>query len=121
MEIQFEQNKNFNQSHRDDPSVEDTREGEKGQPQGREGDPNIRIVNREALESDRPELDRRPADVANGNASDIGDENSSAVAGVRSDQQDVASGDSKPTGEDPDYDTELRNQETNKEDQNDSE
>lgn len=115
MEIQFEQNKNFNQSHREDPAVEDTRKGEKGQPQGREGDPNIRIAKREELQSEKVELDRRPADVAAGDASEMGDANSSAVAGVRSDQQDVASGDSRPTGEDPDYDTELDNSKENKE------
>ncbi|MDQ8003534.1 MAG: hypothetical protein REI64_01970 [Pedobacter sp.] len=119
MEIQFEQNKNFNQSHRDEPSVENTREGEKGQPQGREGDPNIRMANREALESDRPELDRRPADVAQGNASDIGDEKSSAVAGVRSEQQDSSEGESKPTGEDPNYNDRKNNED--KEEQDDSE
>lgn len=101
METQFEQNKHFNQSHRDE-SVTDTREGEKGQPQGREGDPNIRMAKREALQSEKTELDRRPYDVANGDASDTGDENSSAVAGVRSDQQDAASGDSRPLAEDPD-------------------
>lgn len=52
METQFEQNKNFNQLHLDE-SVTDTREGEKGQPQGKKGDPNIRMANREALQSEK--------------------------------------------------------------------
>ncbi|RYE39682.1 MAG: hypothetical protein EOP48_25470 [Sphingobacteriales bacterium] len=115
MEIQFEQNKNFNQSHREEASVTDTKLGEKGKPQGKEGDPNIRLANREALQTEKTELDRRPYDVASGNASDIGDESSSAVAGLRSDQQDVASGDSKPLAEDPDIKTETENQENNEE------
>ena len=115
METQFEQNKNFNQAHREE-SVTDTREGEKGQPQGKEGDPNIRMANREALQSDKTELDRRPYDVANGDASNIGDENSSAVAGVRSDQQDVAGGDSKPLAEDPDIADEQDGQDRKEQD-----
>lgn len=101
METQFEQNKKFNQLHRN-VSVTDTRDGEKGQPQGSEGDPNIRMAKRKALQNEKTELDRRTYDVANGDASDTGDENSSAVAGVRSDQQDAASGDSRPLAEDRD-------------------
>ena len=35
MEIQFEQNRDFNQRHRDDQEpVSDTQEGQKGEPQG---------------------------------------------------------------------------------------
>ena len=98
MEIQFEQNKKFNQSHRDDHSVTDTRDEEKRQPQGKEGDPNIRLKNREALQTEKTELDRRPYDIVQGDASSIGDESTSAVAGIKNDQQDSASGDSRPLG-----------------------
>ena len=111
MEIQFEQNKAFNQGHRgEEASVNDTKEQDKGKPQGREGDPNIRLANREALQTEKIELDRRPYDVANGEASSTGDEDSSAIAGVKSDQQDAASGDSKPLAEDPYTNTEEENQ-----------
>lgn len=119
MEIQFEQNKNFNQSHREETPVTDTKEGEKSQPQGREGDPNMRLTNREALETEKTELDRRPYDVANGDASNTGDENTSAVAGIKSELQDAASGDSKPLAEGEDINTENQENDEENDEEND--
>lgn len=118
MEIQFEQNKNFNQSHREDATVTDTKEGEKGKPQGREGDPNIKLANREALQSEQAELDRRPYDVANGDVSNTGDEKSSAIAGLKSDQQDAASGDSSPMAENPGIEQENKDENDGDEESN---
>lgn len=91
MEIQFEQNRDFNQSHREEAerpvepnneTVSDTKEGEKGRPQGEEGNPNQRFADRESYQNEQKDLDRRPSDVAAGNANDTGEGNASAVAGV---------------------------------------
>jgi hypothetical protein len=112
MEIQFEQNRDFNQRHRDDQEpVSDTREGQKGQPQGEEGNPNQRFANREGFQKDQPELDRRPADVANNNASSTGGEDSSAVAGVVDDTPLSVSNKATTKGEDPNHNADLENEE----------
>lgn len=59
----------------------------KGQPQGKEGDPHQNMVNRENLVTEEKELDRRPADTANGNTSEDGGATSSAIAGIQDDQK----------------------------------
>ena len=111
MEIQFEQNKNFNQSHRDEPTVTKTTENDKGKPQGREGDPNFRMVTTES-ENDEKNLDRRPADVVNENInSDESDDTSSAIPGIQSDLQNTTRHPSKPLGEDPNVNAERENKE----------
>lgn len=110
MEIQFEQNRDFNQAHRNEPTVTDTKEGEKGKPQGREGNPNQRLTNREELETDEKELDRRPADVADENLN-TGDDGSSAVQGIQSDAQNTTRNSGKPSGEEPNYNAEVENKE----------
>lgn len=114
MEIQFEQNRDFNQSHRDNP-VTDTNDNERSQPQGKEGDPNQHLVNRKALDTDEKTLDRRPADVANGDLGNDDDHTSSAVAGVQSDAQNTTRNSSKPLGEDPNVNAERENKEENEE------
>jgi len=111
MENQFQQNRDFNQSHRGHSTVTDTQSNEKGQPQGEEGNPNQRLTHREALDQQEKELDRRPADVANGMANDQGDQSSSAIAGIQSDQQNSSEGASKPIGEDPNRNAEIENKE----------
>ncbi|MGE6219931.1 hypothetical protein [Nubsella zeaxanthinifaciens] len=120
MEIQFEQNRDFNQRHRDDQEpVSDTQEGQKGEPQGEEGNPNQRFANRESYQKDHPELDRRPADVANGNAADTGSEDSSAVAGVMDDTPLSVSKQATEKGEDPNHNADLENKEdTNSDEDN---
>lgn len=113
MEIQFEQNRDFNQSHRDEENR--SKEGEQRQPQGQEGDPNQRLVNREELDTEEKELDRRPADIANHDANDKGQDTSSAIAGVQDDQQNSTRNSSKPLGENPDYNAKLENEEDKEE------
>ncbi len=113
MEIQFEQNRDFNQSHREN-SVTDTNDNERRQPQGKEGDPNQHLVNRKALDTDEKTLDRRPADVANGDLEND-DHTSSAVAGVQRDAQNTTRNSSKPLGEDPNVNAERENKEENDE------
>ncbi|RZK13731.1 MAG: hypothetical protein EOO43_17455, partial [Flavobacterium sp.] len=97
MEIQFEQNRDFNQSHREDKQDENV---ERGQPQGREGDPNQRIVKSDELNNEEKGLDRRPADAING-IIDEGDDTSSAIPGMQSDQQNSTRNNSRPDGEEP--------------------
>ncbi|RZL69933.1 MAG: hypothetical protein EOO93_00045 [Pedobacter sp.] len=111
MEIQFEQNRDFNQSHRDDKQGEHI---QRGQPQGREGDPNQRIVKSEELNNEEKGLDRRPADAANGNI-EKGDDTSSAIPGMQSDQQNSTRNSSKPDGEAPNYSTEMENNQNKEE------
>eukprot|EP01085_Mycamoeba_gemmipara_P004128 Mycagemm_TRINITY_DN10239_c0_g1::TRINITY_DN10239_c0_g1_i2::g.4128::m.4128 type:complete len:118 gc:universal TRINITY_DN10239_c0_g1_i2:368-15(-) len=111
MENQFEQNRNFNQSHRGQSTVTNTQSNEKGQPQGEEGNPNQRLAKREALDGEEKALDRRPADVAQGIANDQGDQDSSAVAGIQNDQQNASEGASEPLGEDPNHNAEIENKE----------
>ncbi len=113
MEIQFEQNREFNQSHREN-SVTDTKDHEGTQPQGKEGDPNQHLVNRKALDTEEKNLDRRPADVANGDLDDD-DQTSSAVPGIQSDAQNTTRNPSKPLGEDPNVNAERENKEENDE------
>lgn len=112
MGIQFEQNRDFNQSHREDKQDEGVK---RGQPQGREGDPNQRIVKREELSNDEKGLDRRPADAINGNM-DEGSDTASAIPGMQSDQQNSTRNNSRPDGEEPNGNAEGENE--NKEDQN---
>jgi len=115
MEIQFEQNKNFNQSHREEPTVTKTTEQDKGKPQGKEGDPHIRMVTTE-FENEEKTLDRRPADVANKDLDHPNDDDtSSAIPGVQSDLQNTTRNSSKPLGEDPNVNAERENKEENDE------
>lgn len=112
---ELEQDKDINQ-HGDDNQqpVSDTQEGQKGQPQGEEGNPNQRFANREGYQKDHPELDRRPADVANDNASDTGSEDSSAVAGTLDDTPLSVGKQATNKGEDPNHNAEVENQEDKK-------
>ncbi|MCJ0743713.1 hypothetical protein [Pedobacter montanisoli] len=111
MEIQFEQNRDFNQLHREENPVSDKKEEEKGELGGSEGNPDQKLVNREELNKEERELDRRPADIAHGEGDQLGDESSSAIAGVQSDQQNSTRGNRKPLGEDPNYNAETENKE----------
>ena len=106
MEIQFEQNRDFNQSHRE----ENNEEVKKGQPQGEEGNPNQRIVSRDDINNEEKQLDRRPADLENGQGDSLGNETSSAIAGVQSDQQNSTRNTSNPSGEDPNNNTDTERQ-----------
>ncbi|WP_113662443.1 hypothetical protein [Pedobacter nanyangensis] len=115
MEIQFEQNRNFNQSHREDPSVTQTTQKDKGKPQGKEGDPQQHLVNSRALDTEEKTLDRRPADVSNGEAGNNDDKASSAVPGIQSDSQNSTRNSSKPLGEDPNVNADRENQEDQEE------
>ncbi len=114
MEIQFEQNRDFNQSHREN-SVTDTNDKESKQPQGKEGDPHQRLVKREELDTEEKTLNRRPADVVNGELEKDDDNTSSAVAGIQSDAQNTTRSTSKPSGEDPNVNAERENKEENDE------
>ncbi len=109
MEIQFEQNRDFNQSHRDDH--QNNEHNEKEGPQGKEGDPNQHLVKREELDNEEKELDRRPADTTDGAKEDEGDSTSSAIPGVQSDNQNSTRNSSKPNGEDPNHNAEVENKE----------
>ncbi|SOD14134.1 hypothetical protein [Pedobacter xixiisoli] len=109
MEIQFEQNRDFNQSHREGNQQTNRKSGE---PQGREGDPNQRLVKREELDTDEKVLDRRPADVQEEKANETGNEKSSAIAGVQDDQQNSTRGSSKPLGENAIQKTEIKSKES---------
>ncbi|WP_410221187.1 hypothetical protein [Pedobacter sp.] len=109
MEIQFEQNRDFNQLHRDENPVSDKKE--KGEAGGSEGNPDQKLVNSEKLDNDEKELDRRSADIAHGKGNQLGGEGSSAVAGVQSDQQNSTRSNRKPLGEDPNYNAETENKE----------
>ena len=112
MEIQFEQNREFNQSHREN-NAKDVKES--GQPQGKEGDPNQHLVNRKELDTEEKNLDRRPADVANEEITNNGNHTSSAIPGVQSDAQNSTRNPSKPLGEDPNVNAERENKEENEE------
>lgn len=114
MEIQFEQNRDFNQSHRESP-VTDTNDKNSKQPQGREGDPNQRLVNREELNTEEKMLDRRPADVEDENFNPEKDRTSSAIPGIQSDSQNTTRNSGKPLGEDPNVNAERENKEENDE------
>lgn len=111
MEIQFEQNRDFNQSHREGNHQKEQKESR--QPQGEEGNPNQRLVKRAELDTDEKELDRRPADVEGENPNNIGDANSSAIAGVQNDQQNSTRSSSKPFGENTERNTEIENKKKN--------
>lgn len=111
MEIQFEQNRDFNQLHREESMVSDKKESDKGEVGGSEGNPDQKLVNRKKLDNKEKELNRRSADIAHGKGNQQGDENTSAIAGIQSDQQNSTRGNKKPLGEDPNYNAEIENKE----------
>lgn len=114
MEIEFEQNRDFNQSHEEEGQ---NNYRDKGKPQGREGDPNQRLVKREELDNDKKELDRRPADIENERLDDDSG-HASAIPGIQSDNQNSTRNNSKPIGEDPNHNAEIENKEVAEQDGN---
>ena len=109
MESQFQQDRDFKQSQREENSPDEYKEGR--QPQGREGDPNQRLVKRKELDNDEKELDRRPADVKEDNGSAQGHDTSSAISGVQDDQQNSTRNSGRPLGEDPSHNAEIESKE----------
>jgi hypothetical protein len=111
MENLFDHTDN-SQSH----SASDEHIAEKGKgPQGKEGNPNQRVNSPDKLNDDQTNLDRRSADVVNGDADTGGDANESAVPGVQSDMQNSSSTTSSPSGEDPNHNAEVENKEDKEE------